>query len=119
MFVATRHHQFKVNMSRDNDFLGVSQDNPDLITYIREVHIKPAVELHHSPFETINPVLTNDVEEILTLLKSKVSNPIFQSYCTKHFVLSAMEHISKRALIATEKFQKQNIWNGIYLGTVC
>lgn len=35
-----RHQQFRLNMSRDYDLLGVSQDNPALISYLREVHMR-------------------------------------------------------------------------------
>lgn len=72
-FLATRHHQFRVNMSKDNEFLGVAQDNPELITYIREVHLTPAVEPHHRPLETAGPLLTDDTSFILKLLNNKVS----------------------------------------------
>lgn len=44
---AMRHHQFKINMTQDYDLLNVAQDDPQLITYIREVHIRPAVDPHH------------------------------------------------------------------------
>lgn len=47
---AMRHHQFKINMTQDYDLLNVAQDDPQLITYIREVHIRPAVDPHHYHF---------------------------------------------------------------------
>ncbi|XP_059615319.1 protein Star [Phlebotomus argentipes] len=54
-----RHQQFRLNMSRDYDLLGVSQDNPLLVTYFREVqmrkseHIPPFV-LNSEPGEELN-----------------------------------------------------------------
>ncbi|GLV34252.1 Star [Carabus blaptoides fortunei] len=44
---AMRHHQFKINMTQDYNLLNVAQDDPQLITYIREVHVRPAVDPHH------------------------------------------------------------------------
>lgn len=35
-----RHQQFRLNMSKDYDLLGVKQDDPSLITFIREIHMK-------------------------------------------------------------------------------
>lgn len=44
---AIRHHQFRMNMTQDYDLLNVAQDDPQLVTYIREVHVRPAVDPHH------------------------------------------------------------------------
>lgn len=60
-------------MSKDNEFLGVAQDNPDLITYIREVHLTPAVEPHHRPLETSGPFPSEDTAYVIKLLNNKVS----------------------------------------------
>ncbi|CAG9864538.1 unnamed protein product [Phyllotreta striolata] len=46
---AIKHYQFRVNMSQDYDLLGVSQDDPQLVTYIREVHLSSAYEPNHKP----------------------------------------------------------------------
>lgn len=35
-----RHQQFRLNMTRDYDLVGVEQDDPLLITYIREVYLR-------------------------------------------------------------------------------
>lgn len=35
-----RHQQFRLNMSRDYELQGISQDNPGLISYVREVHLR-------------------------------------------------------------------------------
>lgn len=67
-----RHYQFRVNMSQDYELLGVSQDNPQLVTYIREVHLAPAIEPHHKPLESENSV-SKDTAYVLKLLKNKVS----------------------------------------------
>lgn len=78
-------------MSQDYEMLSVTQDNPQLITYIREVHLGPAIEPHHKSLDllpasisaaaAISPVaaahLTNDPPEdtayVLKLLNNKVS----------------------------------------------
>lgn len=72
-FLATRHHQFRLNMSKDDELLGISQDNPELITYIREVHLIAGSEHHHKPLESINNRPTEDVAYILRVLNNKVS----------------------------------------------
>ncbi|XP_062706571.1 protein Star isoform X2 [Aedes albopictus] len=35
-----RHQQFRLNMSRDYDLMGVPQDNPALVKYVRDIHMK-------------------------------------------------------------------------------
>lgn len=71
LFLATRHHQFRVNMSQDYDLLSVSQDNPQLITYIREVHLRSAIEPHHRPLDA-TPSLPADTAYVMKLLNNKV-----------------------------------------------
>lgn len=71
LLIALKHHQFKVNMSQDYEFLNVAQDNPQLILYIKEVLMDPAKETHHKPFEpTI--VINKDMTLIMDILKNKV-----------------------------------------------
>uniref|UniRef100_A0A1I8M1W0 Methyltransferase FkbM domain-containing protein n=1 Tax=Musca domestica TaxID=7370 RepID=A0A1I8M1W0_MUSDO len=35
-----RHQQFRLNMSRDYEFYGVAQDDPQLIAFLREIHMR-------------------------------------------------------------------------------
>lgn len=66
-----RHYQFRVNMSQDYELLGVSQDNPQLVTYIREFHLTPAVEPHHhEPLESEDGI-SNDTAYVIKLLNNK------------------------------------------------
>lgn len=44
---AIRHHQFRINMTQDYDLANVAQDDPQLIMYIREMHMSKAVDPHH------------------------------------------------------------------------
>ncbi|XP_019878757.1 protein Star [Aethina tumida] len=67
---AMKHYQFQVNMSQDNEFYGVAQDNPQLITYIREVHLTPAIEPHHKMLES-EDTISNDTIYVLKLLNNK------------------------------------------------
>ncbi|KAJ8966115.1 hypothetical protein NQ317_011020 [Molorchus minor] len=67
---AMRHYQFRVNMSQDYELLSVSQDNPQLVTYIREVHLAPAIELHHKPL-TPQDTVSKDTAYVIKLLKNK------------------------------------------------
>lgn len=72
VFIAARHHQFRLNMSKDDELLGISQDNPELITYIREVHLIAGSEHHHRPLESVNDRAAEDVAYILRVLNNKV-----------------------------------------------
>uniref|UniRef100_A0A182JPS0 Methyltransferase FkbM domain-containing protein n=1 Tax=Anopheles christyi TaxID=43041 RepID=A0A182JPS0_9DIPT len=38
--IEIRHQQFRLNMSRDYDLMGVPQDNPALVKYVRDIHMK-------------------------------------------------------------------------------
>lgn len=68
---ALRHHQFKVNMSQDYEFLNVAQDNTELIMYIKEMLIESAKESHHKPLES--PIVINkDLLLVMKLLNNKV-----------------------------------------------
>lgn len=69
--IALRHHQFRVNMSQDYEFLNVAQDNPELIMYIKEMLLNPAKEPHHKPLES-TITLNNDVALMLKLFNNKV-----------------------------------------------
>ncbi|CAH0555091.1 unnamed protein product [Brassicogethes aeneus] len=67
---AMKHYQFQVNMSQDNEFSRVSQDNPLLITYIREVHLTPAIEPNHKLINT-EETISNDTLFVIRLLEDK------------------------------------------------
>lgn len=41
-----RHQQFRLNMTRDYELQGISQDNPGLISYVRQVHLHPSSTGH-------------------------------------------------------------------------
>lgn len=51
-----RHQQFRLNMSRDYELIGVAQDNPTLVAFIREIHMKkyPMNFLKNAPIEHLN-----------------------------------------------------------------
>lgn len=59
-------------MSQDYELLSVQQDNPQLITYIREVHLQPAIEPHHKPLESQATGPPEDTAYVLKLLNNKV-----------------------------------------------
>ncbi|XP_056648338.1 protein Star [Diorhabda sublineata] len=67
---AIKHYQFRVNMSQDYDLLGVSQDNPQLIMYIREVHLTPAAEPNHKPLKS-DEEISEDTAYVIKILKNK------------------------------------------------
>jgi hypothetical protein len=75
-----------MNMSRDYNLYGVPQDNPVLITYIREVQMKknPMAFLHNAPVEHLNFSNSHDLtpemaHSISNLLGGKVNGVLFQS----------------------------------------
>lgn len=51
-----RHQQFRLNMSRDYELIGVAQDDPTLIAFLREIHMKkyPMHFLKNAPAEHLN-----------------------------------------------------------------
>lgn len=61
-------------MSQDYDFLGVAQNNEELIAYIKEVHLTTAVEPHHPPLDSHMTSPPVDTAYVLKLLKNKVFN---------------------------------------------
>lgn len=58
-------------MSQDYELLSVSQDNPQLITYIREVHLTSAIEPNHRALESSNAT-PEDTSFVIKLLNNKV-----------------------------------------------
>lgn len=66
-----RHHQFRMNMSQDYDLLGVAQDNEQLISYIRDYHLGPAIEPNHPPIESNLATPPEDTAFILKQLNNK------------------------------------------------
>lgn len=89
-FTEIRHQQFRLNMSRDYDLLGVEPDNPSLITYVREVHMKkypnmvtnflanagPPEHLNFTNQHELTPQLAS---EIASLVGGKRQGIFFQS----------------------------------------
>ncbi|XP_028135821.2 protein Star [Diabrotica virgifera virgifera] len=67
---AIKHYQFRVNMSQDYDLLGVSQDDPQLIMYIRAVHLTPAIEPNHKPLKSEDEI-SEDTAYVIKLLNNK------------------------------------------------
>lgn len=58
-------------MSRDIDFYGLAQNDPQLIAYIKQVHLKDAVEPNHPTIESHSDP-PEDTTFVLKLLKNKV-----------------------------------------------
>lgn len=55
-FLEIRHQQFRLNMSRDYELYGVPQDDPTLLKFVREIHMKkyPMTFLKNLPPKTMN-----------------------------------------------------------------
>lgn len=51
---------------------GIAQDDPQLIMYLREVALFPAIEPHHKALES-QETISSDTEFVLKLLNNKVS----------------------------------------------
>lgn len=58
-------------MSQDYEFLNVAQDNPELIMYIKEMHLRPAIEPNHKALES-SLSINQDMDYVLKLLNNKV-----------------------------------------------
>lgn len=83
-----RHRQFRMNMTRDYDLLNVDQDNPALVSFVRDIHMKkyPMTFLDKVPMEHFNftanshemaPEIARFVAQ--DLLKGKKDGVYFQS----------------------------------------
>lgn len=81
-----RHQQFRLNMSRDYELFGVTQDDPTLIAFLREIHMKkyPMNFLKNAPIEHLNftqrheltPEMANFIAD---LLGNKMNGNFIQS----------------------------------------
>ncbi|KAI4462134.1 protein star [Holotrichia oblita] len=68
---AMRHYQFQVNMSRDYELLEVKQDDPELIVYIRQMHLRPVKEMQGEYMDVYNDTPAEDLGYVLKLLNNK------------------------------------------------
>ncbi|XP_022906085.1 protein Star [Onthophagus taurus] len=73
---AMRHYQFQVNMSKDYELLEVTQDNPQLIAYIRQMHLQPVKETQTEPNDIVLDEPNEEIGYLLKLLKNK-KNGVF------------------------------------------
>lgn len=101
---ALKHYQFRLNMSQDYDFMGVTQDNPELVMYIKEVFLAPAIEKNHKPIEFNAEGPSEDVAFVLQLLKNKKGGTFVESGAYND------GHTSK-----TEWLEKQLLWKGLLI----
>ncbi|XP_035915761.1 protein Star isoform X1 [Anopheles stephensi] len=72
-----RHQQFRLNMSRDYDLMGVPQDNPALVKYVRDIHMKkypmtfmrnanaPAEHLNFTDRHELTPEMAHLISDLL------------------------------------------------------
>ncbi|XP_058062554.1 protein Star isoform X2 [Anopheles bellator] len=83
-----RHQQFRLNMSRDYNLMGVPQDNPALIKYVRDIHMKKYpmtfMRTANAPTEQLNfnnrHELTPEMAHVISdLLGRKRFGTFFQS----------------------------------------
>lgn len=68
-----RHYQFQVNMSKDYELLEVKQDNPQLIAYIRQMHLRPVKEAQGEYTDVFSDAPAEDLAYVLNLLENKVN----------------------------------------------
>ncbi|XP_065076938.1 protein Star isoform X2 [Ochlerotatus camptorhynchus] len=83
-----RHQQFRLNMSRDYDLMGVPQDNPALVKYVRDIHMKKYpmtfmrnanVPMEHLNFTNRHELTPEMAHFISDLLGKKRFGTFFQS----------------------------------------
>lgn len=78
-----RHQQFKLNMSRDYELVGVAQDDPTLVAFIRDFHMKkyPMNFLKNAPIEHLNFTehheLTPEMAHYIANLVGDKTNGVF------------------------------------------
>lgn len=101
---AMKHYQFRMNLSQDFDFLSVSQDNPQLVTYIKEVFLGPAIEPHHKPIEYNAEEPSEEISFVLKLLNNKVNG---------FFVEAGAYNDGKTS--KTEWLEKRLLWKGLLI----
>lgn len=72
-FTEIRHQQFRLNMSRDYEISGVRQDDPQLVTFIREIHLKkvPMNFMKNSPIIHLN---FTERHELVPLMASTIAS---------------------------------------------
>lgn len=83
-----RHKQFSLNMSRPYELYGIQQDDPNLINFVREIHLKKHPRMN---FMKNNPMFAfafaierhemvpNIADSIINLLDSRQNGVFFQS----------------------------------------
>lgn len=82
-FTEIRHQQFRLNMSRDYDLQDISQDDPVLVSYLREVHLKKYIHeplFHRKPTTFIassNKLVAQMGEFVVRDLLNKKSKGVF------------------------------------------
>lgn len=86
---AMRHYQFQVNMSQDYELLEVKQDNPQLIAYIRQMHLRPVKEAQGEYTDVYTDEPAEDLGYILKLLNNKV----------RFFIISIIFHLYNSKII--------------------
>ncbi|XP_055598553.1 protein Star isoform X2 [Uranotaenia lowii] len=80
-----RHQQFRLNMSRDYDLLGVPQDNPALVKYVRDIHMKkyPMTFMRNAPAPVEHLNFTNRHEltpEMAQFISKLLGNKRFGTF---------------------------------------
>ncbi|KAL3268956.1 hypothetical protein HHI36_008042 [Cryptolaemus montrouzieri] len=93
---AMKHYQFRMNLSQDFDFMSVTQDNPQLVTYIREVFLGPAIEPHHKPIEYDAKEPPEDILYLLKLNNNKVDGVFVEAGAYSDGKTSKTEWLEKR-----------------------
>ncbi|KAG7201271.1 hypothetical protein KM043_004050 [Ampulex compressa] len=97
---ALRRQAFDANMTRDYVLNSVSMDNPDLLTYIREVQLKPTT--HQDP---LNSTQTAEEGYVSSLTQGKREGVY-------------MEYISRIGAVSSTAWLEKNLsWRGVLILT--
>ncbi|XP_060528365.1 protein Star [Cylas formicarius] len=67
---AMKHYQFTLNLNKDIELNDIAQDDPQLIVYLKQVALSPAIEPHHKPLQPQTGI-SYDTEYVLKLLNNK------------------------------------------------
>lgn len=115
-FPEIRHQQFRLNMSRDYDLQGISQDNPVLVSYLREIHLQKYVQepifRQHVSSTTATTNSTTSTSRSTVAMAEFVVNDLLSGKRSGTFIQSAIGASSDNLMIAPYLIDRYE-WRGL------
>ncbi|CAG9772897.1 unnamed protein product [Ceutorhynchus assimilis] len=91
---AMKHHQFTLSLNKDMELNGIAQDDPQLIMYLKEMALTPAVDKHHKALES-QDVVTSEMEYVLKLLNNKKNGLFIEAGAYSDSKTSKTEYLER------------------------